>query len=98
MLVLEGVCELMRQDRLLLVDTHPVQHVDSLGFGVIVGCDLLIEEGEQEGLEGEIVVEEAEFLEDDFTLLEAFGSLIFVEFLFQISFDHGAGGELTLDR
>jgi hypothetical protein len=73
-LILEGVGELVGEDGLLLVDIDPVEHVDGLGFGVVVGFDLLLEQGQQEGLEVEVAVEEAELLEDDFVALEAFGA------------------------
>ena len=97
MLVLKGVGELVGEDRLLLFDAYPVEHVDGLGFGVVVGFDLLVEKCEEKGLEGEVAVEEAEFFEDDFALLETLGALVLVEFLFEVGFDVGAGGELALD-
>ena len=61
-LVLEGVGEFVGQDRLLLVDVDPVEHVDGLRFRVVVGFDLLVEQGKQKRLEREVAVEEAEFL------------------------------------
>ena len=97
-LVLEGVGELVGEDRLLLVDVDPVEHVDGLGFGVVVGFDLLLEQGEQKGLEVEVAVEQAELLEHDFVALEAFGVLVVVEFFLEVALDGGAGGELALDR
>jgi hypothetical protein len=96
-LVLKGVRQLVGQDRLLLLDVDPVQHVDGLGFGVVVGLDLLFEKRQQKGLEVEVAVEQAEFLEDDFAALEAFGALVLVELFFQIAFHFGAGGDLALD-
>ena len=96
-LVLQGVGQLVGQHRLLLLDVHPVEHVDGLGFGVVVGFDLLLEQRQQKGLEGEVAVQQAELLEDDFALLQALGALVFVEFLLQVAFHGGAGGELALD-
>ena len=92
-LVLEGVGQLVGQDGLLLFDVDPVEHVDGLGFGVVVGFDLLLEQREQKGLEGEVAIEQAEFLENDFASLEALGALVLVEFLVQVAFDGGAGGD-----
>ena len=96
-LILEGVGQLMGQHRLLLLDVHPVEHVDGLGFGVVVGLDLLLEERQQKGLERKIAVEEAELLEDNFALLEALGALVFLELLLQITLHFRAGGKLALD-
>ncbi len=89
--------QLVGQHRLLLLDAHPVEHVDGLGLGVVVGLDLFLEQRQQEGLEGEVAVQQAEFLEYDFAALHALGALVFVELLFQIAFDGGAGGDLALD-
>ena len=97
MLVLQGMGELVGEHRLLLVELDPVEHVDGFGFGVVVGFDLLFEQREQKGLEGEVAVEEAELLEDDFALLHALGALVFVEFLFEVAFNGVAGGDLALD-
>ena len=96
-LILKGMGELVGEDRLLLFDAYPVEHVDGFGFGVVVGFDLLVEQGEEKGLEGEVAVEEAEFFEDDFAFLETLGALVLVEFLFEVAFDGGSGGELALD-
>src|ERR1035441_4412805 len=89
--------QFMRKNRLLLVDVDPVEHVDSLGFGVVIGLDLLLEKGEQKGLKVEIAIEHAELFQDDFTALQALGSLIVLEFLIQIAFHGGTGRELALD-
>ena len=75
----------------------PVEHVDGFGFGVVEGLDLLLEQRQQKGLEVEVAVEEAELLEDDFVALEAFCAPVVVEFLLEVAFDGGAGGELALD-
>ena len=96
-LVLEGVGELMDEDGLLGFGIEPVEEVDGAGFGVVVASDLLFEEGEHEGLEVEVLVEEAEFLEDDFAALHAFGVFIFVELVVEVLFDGGAAGEGALD-
>ena len=92
-LVLEGVGELVSQNRLLLVDVYPVEQVDGLGFGIVEGFNLLIEKREEKRLEVEVAVEEAELLEDDFSALETLGAFVLVEFFFQIAFDRGAGDE-----
>ena len=84
-LVLQGVGQLVRQHRLLFVDAHPIQQIDGLGFGVVVGLDLLLQQGQQKRLQVEIAIKKAEFLEHDFAALHAFGILIFVELLVQIA-------------
>ncbi len=96
-LVLQGVGQFVRHHRLLLFGIDPVEQVHGLGFGVVVGFDLLLEERQQEGLELEVVVEEAEFLEHDFVALQALGALVLVEFFFEVAFHGGARGELALD-
>ena len=96
-LVLESVRQLMGEHWLLLVDVDPVKHVDGLGFGVVVGFDLLLEQREEKRLEVEIAVEHTEFLEHDFSALEAFCVLVVVEFFLEVAFDGSAGGELALD-
>ena len=83
-LVLQGVGQLVRHHRLLLVRIDPVEQVHGLGLGVVVGFDLLLEERQQKGLELEILVEQAEFLEHDFVALEALGAFVFVEFFIEI--------------
>ena len=90
-LVLQSVGQLVGQHRLLLVDVDPVEHVDGLGFGVVVGLDLLFEQREQEGLEVEVAVEQAEFLEHDFAALQALGAFVFVEFFVRGSFRRRCG-------
>jgi hypothetical protein len=70
-LVLQGVGQLVGQHRLLLLDVHPVQHVNGLGFGVVVGLDLLLEQRQQKGLEGEVAVQQAELLEHNLAALHA---------------------------
>ena len=97
MLVLKRVGQFVGQHRLLLFDAHPVEHVNGLGLGVVIGFDLLLEQRQQKGLEGEVAVEQAELLEHDFIALQALGALILLEFLFQIAFDLGARGDLALD-
>ncbi len=47
----------MGQDGFLLIDADPVKHVDGLGFGVVIGLDLFLEEGEEKGFEVEVVIE-----------------------------------------
>ena len=96
-LVLEGVGELVGKDGLLLLDRDPVKQGDALGFGVVIGLDLLLEQGEEEGFEIEIAVEKTELLEHDFAALHAFGAFVLVEFLLEVGFDISAGGELALD-
>ena len=96
-LILEGVGELVGEDRLLVIGTDPVEHIYGLGFGVVIGFDLLLEEYEQKRLELEIVIEEAEFLEDDFVALQALGAFILIELFFKVLFDGVAGSELALD-
>ncbi len=91
-LVLEGVGQLVGQHRLLLLDVDPVEHVDGLGLGVVVGFDLLLEQRQQKGLEGEVAVEQAKLLEHDFVALEALCVLVFVELLLEVAFYRGAGG------
>ena len=97
MLVLEGVGQLVGEDRFLLVDVNPVEQEDGLAFGVVVGLDLLLEEGQEKGFEGEVAVQQAELFEHDFALLEALGAFVLLEFLVEVGFDGGAGGDLALD-
>jgi hypothetical protein len=96
-LVLKSVRELVSQDRLLLFNVYPVEHVNGLGFGVVEGFDLLIEECEEKGLEGEVAIEQPEFLEHNFSALQALGAFVFVEFFLEVTFNGGAGGDLALD-
>ena len=77
---------------------HPVEQVDGLGLGVVVGLDLLLKQRQQERLQLEVAVEQAELLQHDFPALQALGALVFLELLVQVSLHRGAGGELTLDR
>ena len=87
----------MGQHRFLLVDIDPVEHVDGLGFGVVVGLDLLFKQRQQKWLEREIAVKQAKLLEHNFVALEAFRILILIEFIFEVTLHCGAGGELALD-
>ena len=79
-LVLQRVGQLVRQHRLLLVGVDPVEHVHGLGFGVVVGFDLFLEQRQQKRLELEVAVEQAELLEHDLVALQALGAFVFVEF------------------
>ncbi len=97
-LILKGVGQLVGQNRLLLVDRHPVEHVHGLGLGVVIGLDLLLEQGQQERLQVEVAIEQAELLQHDFAALQALGALVLLEFLVQIRLDGVARGELALDR
>src|ERR1017187_2565181 len=87
----------MGKNGLLLFDFYPVELIDVLGFGVVVGFYLFCEEREEKGLEGEVAVEEAELLEDDFAALEAPGAFVLIEFFFHVAFDGGAAYDLALD-
>lgn len=97
MLILQGVGEFVGEHWLLLVDGYPVEHVNGFGFGVVVSLDLLLEQREEEGLEVEVFVEEAEFFQDNLALLQALGALIVVEALLEVGFHGGAAGEAALD-
>ena len=97
-LVLERVGQLVRQNRLLLVHAHPVQHVHRLGLGVVIGFDLLIQKLQQEGLEVEVLVQQPEFLQYDFALLQPLGVLVVAELLTEIGFHFGAGPYLPFHR
>ncbi len=96
-LVLQGVGQFVGQHGFLLVDADPVEHIHGLGLGVVVGLDLLFQQGQQKGLEVEIAIEQSEFLEHDLAALHALGVLVVVELLIQIAFHGGAGGEPALD-
>ena len=88
--------QLVGQHRFLLLDADPVEHVDGLGLGVVVGLDLLFEEGEEKGLQVEVAVQKAELLEDDFSLLETLCAFVLAELLIQVAFNGGASGDLAL--
>jgi hypothetical protein len=95
-LILKGVSQFVCQYRLLLFNVDPIKHENSLGFGVVIGFDLLLEQRQQEGLEGEIAVEHAELFEHNLAPLKALGAFVFVELFFQVAFDSGAVGDLAL--
>ena len=97
-LILQGVGQLVGENRLLLVDGHPVEHVHGLGLGIVVGFDLLLEQGQQERLQVEVAVEQAELLQHDFAALQALGAFVFLELLVQVRLHGVARGELALDR
>ena len=83
-LVLNCVGELVREDGLLLVGLDPVEHVDGLGFVVVVAGDLLGEQADEEGAQVEVAVQQAELLQDDFRSLQPLGALVFFEALLQV--------------
>ena len=93
---MQGVGQLMSQHGFLLLDVDPIQHVNGLGFGVVVGLDLLLEQRQQKRLESEVAVQQAELLEHDLAALHALGALVFLELLFQIAFDRSPGSDLSL--
>ena len=96
-LVLEGMGQLVGEDRFLFVDIDPVEKVDGFRFRIVISLDLLFEQRQQKRLEIKVAIEEAEFLENDFAALHALGAFIFIELFAQIAFDCGPRGELALD-
>jgi hypothetical protein len=73
----------------------PVEQIYSLRFAVVVRGDLLIEQLDEEGLQMEILIDEAKLLEDDFGPLHPFGVLV-VHFPKEILLDFGTRGEVWL--
>jgi hypothetical protein len=87
----------MGEDGFLFFRVDPVEEVYGFGFVVVEAGDLLCEKGDEEGLELEAAVEEAEFLEDDLRALEAFGGLVVVHALLEVTGDLVAGDEFAFD-
>ena len=80
-LILQGVGELVGEDGFLLFGVDPVEEVYGLGFVVVEAGDLLGEQANEEGLEVEGAIEQAELLEDDLGALEALGGLVILHAL-----------------
>ena len=94
MLILQCMCELVRQNRLLIVHAHPVQHIHGLGFGVVIRFNLLGEQSQQKGLEGKVAVQQAELLQHDLVALHALGAFVLIELFFEVPLHLGAAGDL----
>ena len=96
MLVLQGVSQFVGQHWFLLLNVHPIQHVNSLVLGVVVGLDLLLEQRQQKGFEGEVAVQQAKLFEHDLIALQAPGALILLELPLEVIFHGCAGDDLAL--
>ena len=64
-------------------------------LGVVVGFDLLPEQRQQKGLEGEVAVQQAKLFEHNLIALHAPGALVLVELLLEVIFHGSAGNDLA---
>jgi hypothetical protein len=94
-LILESVGKLVRQHRLLRIGRDPIEQIHGFCLAVVVRGNLLVEQLDEERLQMEILVDEAELLEDNFGPLHAFGVLV-VHFPKEILFDFGTRGQVGL--
>ena len=75
-LVLQGMCELMRQHRLLQVRFNPVEQIHGFVLRIVIAGHLFLKQRNQKRLEIKIARQQSELLEHLFGALQAFGILI----------------------
>src|SRR5665213_579614 len=88
----------MGHHRQLLVFGHPVEKVHRMRLGVVVPGNLLRQQAQQKRPQMEVMVEQPELLQHQFTALHALGVFIFVQLLAQLGRHRVARNEHALHR
>jgi hypothetical protein len=81
---LQGVRQLVREDRLLLFDVQPVQQIHGFGFNVVISRNLLPQHRHEKFGEFKIARYQSKLLEHLRRPLQTFGILIVLEAFFDI--------------
>ena len=97
LLVLQRMGEFVRQYRLLNVRLHPVQEIDALRLGIVVGCNLLAQQAKKLRVQVVARRKQAEFLQHQPGLLQPLRVLIVLHALVNVLLHRLAGDEVTLD-
>ena len=97
-LVLQGVRQLVRQHRLLLVRRNPVEQVHRLGFGVVKSGHLFAQQAHELAMQIVVGRQQSELDQNRLRPLEPLGVLVLAHALLDVAGDRLARDELALHR
>ena len=94
--------QLMHQHRLLRLRVNPVQQINRLRLGVVIACDLLLQQLQHERLQLKVAVQQPKLLQHNLPALHPLRVLVLVELIRQVFLHRVPAGQrplyLVLDR